>query len=54
MPSFSLGAGEDYISLVHPTGLAPEAWSQLTISARAEMTFPRVVKDLLMLAPSCV
>lgn len=24
----------------------------LTISARAEMTFPRVVKDLLMFAPS--
>jgi hypothetical protein len=38
----------------HPTNLAQEARSQLTISARAEMTFPRVVKDLLMLAPSCV
>lgn len=25
----------------------------LTISARAEITFPKVVSDLLMFAPSC-
>lgn len=33
---------------------ALEPRSRLTISARAEMTFPSVVRDLLMLAPSCV
>lgn len=51
--------------MLNPSKLSPPCWPQpnfppmalfvlqlLTISARAEMTFPRVVKDLLMFAPS--
>lgn len=47
-------AGQGATSAIHPISLVLETQSWLTISARAEMTFPSVVKDLLMLAPSCV
>lgn len=36
-----------------PEATRPQRLEPLTISASAEMTLPRVVRDLLMLAPSC-
>lgn len=54
LPASPQKEGQGATSKMHPISLVLETPSELTISARAEMTFPSVVKDLLMLAPSCV